>query len=165
MAGRTARLLHAPCPNHYLGRYKFRCIALRRKGVLNGGMSKTILVADDSATMRLMVRQLLEGRYSEVAVHEAIDGVDAIEETLGPDLILMDFSMPRLNGLEAAAAIKKAMADTPIIMFTVHADALVPLCAAIGVDVISKPEGIPRLLERVDALFPPTITAKAAQAG
>ncbi len=123
-------------------------------------MPKTILIADDSATMRLSVRMLLEGRHTDLKVREAIDGVDAIEKakTFRPNLILLDLAMPRLNGAEAAAVLKNDMPETPVILFTMntdlHADSL---CAAIGVDFISKADGVSKLLECVDALFPPAL--------
>jgi len=124
-------------------------------------MGKTFLVADDSASMRLAVRFLLEGRHPELTVQEAVDGVDAIQRAkqTRPDLILLDLAMPRLNGAEAATILKTTLPETPIILFTMytdlHADAL---CGFIGVDFISKVDGIPKLLERVDALLPPTLT-------
>ena len=122
-------------------------------------MAKTILIADDSASMRLSVRLLLEGRHRELVVREAVDGVDAIEKakTAKPDLILLDLAMPQLNGAEAATVLKNVMPETPVILFTMytdlHADSV---CAAIGVDFISKADGVSKLLERVDALLPPT---------
>jgi CheY-like chemotaxis protein len=122
---------------------------------------KTILIADDSASMRLSVRFLLQGRHTQLKVREAVDGVDAIEKakTFQPDLILLDLAMPRLNGAEAATVLKNAMPETPIILFTMNTDLYADtLCAAIGIDFISKVDGIPKLLERVDALLPPTVT-------
>ena len=121
-------------------------------------MAKTILVADDSASVRLTVRLLLEQRHKELVVREAVDGVDAIENAKKskPDLILLDLAMPRLNGAEAATILKNDLPDTPVILFTytdVRADSL---CTAIGVDFISKIDGLPKLLERVDALLPTT---------
>ena len=127
-------------------------------------MAKTVLIADDSASMRLSVRFLLQGRHSGLVVREAVDGLDAIEKAKKskPDLILLDLSMPRLNGAEAAAVLKNEMPQTPLVLFTMtelHAD---NLCAAIDVDFISKVDGIPKLLERVDALLPPPLANEGA---
>ncbi len=121
-------------------------------------MGKTVLIADDSAKMRLSVRLLLQDRHTELVVREAVDGVDAIEKAKKsrPDLILLDLAMPRLNGIEAATVLKNAMPGTPVILFTMYADMLSEaLCKAIGVVCISKTDGVPMLLERVDALLPP----------
>ena len=124
---------------------------------ISTGFVPTVLIADDSASMRRSVRFLLERRHSELVVSEAVDGADAIEKAkqTQPDLILLDLAMPRLNGAEAATVLKKTLPEIPIILFTMytdlHADSL---CGFIGVDFISKVDGIPKLLERVDALLP-----------
>jgi len=126
---------------------------------------KTVLIADDSAAMRLSVRLLLQGRYRELMVREAIDGIDAVEKAkkTKPDLILLDLAMPRLNGAEAAAVLKNAMPETPVILFTLNTDLYADaLSAALGVDFISKVDGIPKLLERVDALLPPALPNEGA---
>ena len=119
-------------------------------------MVKTVLVADDSASVRLTVRLLLEQRYKELVVREAVDGTDAIEKAkkLKPDLILLDLAMPQLNGAEAAAILKNDLPETPVILFTYTDLTADSLCAAIGIDFISKIDGLPKLLERVDALLP-----------
>ena len=107
--------------------------------------------------MRRSVRFLLERRHPELTLQEAVNGVDAIEtaKQTRPDLILLDLAMPELNGAEAASGLKNSLPKTPIILFTMytdlHADSL---SAFIGVDFISKVDGIPKLLERVDALLP-----------
>ena len=91
-------------------------------------------------------------------MREAVDGSDAIEEARRskPDLIILDLSMPRLNGAEAATVLKNDMPETPVILFSMNTDIVAEtLCEAIGVEFISKVDGISRLLERVDALFPP----------
>jgi CheY-like chemotaxis protein len=120
---------------------------------------KTVLIADDSSSVRLSVRLVLEGRHKELMVREAVDGLDAVEKAkkLRPDLILLDLAMPRLNGAEAAAVLKNEMPETPVILFTLTDLPIDSLCAAIDVDFISKADGISKLLERVDALFPHTL--------
>jgi CheY-like chemotaxis protein len=120
---------------------------------------KTVLIADDSASVRLSVRLVLEGRHKELMVREAVDGMDAVEKAkkLRPDLILLDLAMPRLNGAEVAAVLKNEMPETPVILFTLTDLPIDSLCAAIDVDFISKADGISKLLERVDALFSQTL--------
>jgi CheY-like chemotaxis protein len=122
-------------------------------------VAKTILIADDSASVRLSVRLVLEGRHKQLVVREAVDGMDAVEKAkkLRPDLILLDLAMPRLNGAEVAAVLKNEMPETPVILFTLTDLPIDSLCAAIDVDFISKADGISKLLERVDALFPQTL--------
>jgi len=79
-----------------------------------------ILVVDDSSVVRQQLRRLLE-RYPEWEVcGEAIDGREAIEKVseLKPDLVLLDFAMPVLNGLKSAQSILKQFPETLILLFT-----------------------------------------------
>jgi Response regulator containing a CheY-like receiver domain and an HTH DNA-binding domain len=120
--------------------------------------AKTVLVADDRASMRRAVKFLLERRHAELMVQEAVDGVDAIEKAkqTKPDLILLDLAMPRLNGAEAATILRNTLPGTPIILFSMYTDLHAEsLSGFLGVEFISKVDGLPKLLERVDALLPP----------
>jgi CheY-like chemotaxis protein len=137
--------------------YRIICIASNIEESLTYFVAKTVLIADDSASMRLSVRLLLEGRHPELSVREAVDGVDAIQKAKAaqPDLILLDLAMPRLNGAEAATILKNDMPETPVILFTLTDLHIDSLSAAIDVDLISKADGVSKLLERVDALLPP----------
>ena len=71
-------------------------------------MSKSILIVDDSLPVRRMLRSFVESRTHFEVCGEAVNGRDAIEKarTLHPDLIVMDLSMPVMNGLEAGAVLK-----------------------------------------------------------
>jgi CheY-like chemotaxis protein len=139
--------------------YRFRRIASASNRDSNlRVVSRSVMIADDSASMRRSVRFLLERHCKELRIGEAVDGVDAIEKARGtkPDLILLDLAMPRLNGVEAASILKRILPKTPIILFTMHTDLHADsLSAFINVDSVSKVDGVSRLLERVDALLPP----------
>jgi DNA-binding NarL/FixJ family response regulator len=98
--------------------------------------SKRILIVDDHALVRRVLRSFLESWTHFKVCGEAINGRDAIEKarTLSPDLIVMDFSMPIMNGLEAGAVLKAILPQVPIIMCTVHDTAAMKVQAlAVGV--------------------------------
>jgi PAS domain S-box-containing protein len=81
-----------------------------------------ILVADDHEVIRRGVCSLLAaGRGVEIC-GEAVDGQDAVEKAhqLHPDLVIMDVSMPNLNGLEATRVIRRNLPDTQILILTQH---------------------------------------------
>jgi DNA-binding NarL/FixJ family response regulator len=109
------------------------------------GMSKSILIVDDSDTMRKFTRLFVESQVDLEVCGEAVDGVDGIEKAkaLKPDLILLDLAMPGMNGVEAASIIKRTMPHTRIIIFTLYAESLgKSLASIVGVDaVLSKPDG------------------------
>jgi DNA-binding NarL/FixJ family response regulator len=74
---------------------------------------------------------------------------------LRPDLVLLDLSMPEMNGVEAASVLKKMMPNVRIIVFTMFSENIGrSLTSAIGVDmVLSKPDGMRALVEAIDGLL------------
>ena len=85
-------------------------------------LTKQILIADDHEVMRLGIRNLLESRPSWNICAEACNGQEAVEKALQlePDIIIMDITMPTMNGLEAASLITQSRPDIPIILFSLH---------------------------------------------
>lgn len=81
-----------------------------------------IVIAEDHTILREGLKALLVSDSKFKVVGEAEDGRDAIRlaEKLAPDLILMDLSMPRMNGMDAIAEIKKRLSDIKIVVLTVH---------------------------------------------
>ncbi|MBC2717228.1 MAG: response regulator transcription factor [Desulfobacteraceae bacterium] len=81
-----------------------------------------IVIAEDHTILREGLRALLCTDPEFDVVGEAADGLEAIRcvDNLTPDLVLMDLSMPRMNGLEAIREIKKQNPETKIIALTVH---------------------------------------------
>ena len=81
-----------------------------------------ILTADDSPPVRCGLRTLLGLNSDWQVCGEAVDGVDAVQKAheLAPDLILMDFSMPQMDGVQAAREIAKSGTDIPILLFTLN---------------------------------------------
>jgi DNA-binding NarL/FixJ family response regulator len=122
-------------------------------------MSNGLLIVDDDAIVRSALRSFVEADGYRVC-GEAADGAEAIERAreLQPDLILLDLAMPRLNGAEVAGILKKEMPRVKIVLFTMYADQFgEKLASAVGIHVVlSKPEGLSVLSERLKALLNPT---------
>ncbi|HZH90408.1 MAG TPA: response regulator [Pyrinomonadaceae bacterium] len=88
----------------------------------NGNAKLTVLVVEDFADNRFMMRRLLE--MSGYRVLEAVDGKEAVDvaESSRPDLILMDLSLPRLDGLDATRRIREldGLSRIPIVAVSAH---------------------------------------------
>jgi two-component system response regulator NreC len=81
-----------------------------------------VLIADDHTIVRSGVRLLLEGEPDIEVVGEALDGSEALAlaETLRPDVVLMDITMPGIDGLEATRQIKARWPDIKVLALTMH---------------------------------------------
>jgi DNA-binding NarL/FixJ family response regulator len=84
----------------------------------------SILLADDFSTWCSKVRSFLQSETKWKIVFEACDGLEAVQKTveLHPDIVLLDISMPRLNGIDAARRICQLLPDSKIIILTQNAD-------------------------------------------
>jgi CheY-like chemotaxis protein len=86
-------------------------------------MPRSIFIVDDSSDIRAGIRRQLEVSGFEVC-GEAGDGIDALDKLsrLRPDLIILDMSMPRMNGVDAARQLKHMCPNVPVILYTAFAD-------------------------------------------
>lgn len=115
-------------------------------------MSKNILVVDDAAFMRMMIKDILTKNGYNV-VGEAENGLKAVEKynELKPDLVLMDITMPELDGIQALKQIKAQHPGAAIIMCSAMGQqAMVIESIQAGArDFIVKPFQADRVLEAV----------------
>jgi DNA-binding NarL/FixJ family response regulator len=85
-------------------------------------MALRILIVDDHAIVRRGIRSLLESHDGWEVCGEATTGRDGVEQCrqLRPDVVVMDLSLPELNGLDATRQILKSAPDTEVLMLTMH---------------------------------------------
>ena len=81
-----------------------------------------ILIADDHEVVRFGVRQILEGRANWEVVAEASDGKEAVAMAIetNPDVCVVDYSLPLMNGLEVTRQIRMRVPQSEILIFTMH---------------------------------------------
>lgn len=119
-------------------------------------MSKTVLIVDDAAFMRMMIKDILtKNGYSVVG--EAENGAMAFEKykDLKPDLVTMDITMPEVDGISAVKEIKSFDAAARIIMCSAMGQQAMVIDAiqAGAIDFIVKPFQPERVLEAVGKAF------------
>jgi DNA-binding NarL/FixJ family response regulator len=87
-------------------------------------LTTRILIADDHEVVRAGLRRVLECQPSWEVVAEAADGVEAIGKAIEtkPNVVVLDYSMPRINGLEATRQIRARLPKTEVLMFTAYDD-------------------------------------------
>jgi CheY-like chemotaxis protein len=119
-----------------------------------------VLVVEDNAFMRKMVRSLLIN-IGVKKVYEAADGIAGLEQirAVGPDVIVLDWEMPLLNGPELVRIVRSPgvfpTPDIPIIMLTAHGDrARIVEAVRIGVnEFLCKPVSAKMLADRLTSIF------------
>jgi CheY-like chemotaxis protein len=119
-------------------------------------MPRRVLIVDDSRVVRKAVSRLFANAGFTIC-GEAEDGKQAVEQAkkMRPDLIVLDFSMPIMNGIQAAKTLKRLMPDVPMILYTAHAGAALEEEAyAAGVaSVVSKDQDTSDLITKAHVLL------------
>jgi two-component system response regulator AlgR len=121
-------------------------------------VQRRVLVADDDG----LVRKLLSNLFKDEAGYELCAAAKNGEEAIAlaklhqPDLIILDFSMPVMNGVEAARELKKIMPNVPIILFTLFSPAATELALGeFSVDRIVPKAELSHLMTHIRQLAPP----------
>jgi YesN/AraC family two-component response regulator len=121
-------------------------------------MPKTILVADDNAAIRKGLCEMFEIEEDYDLCAEATNGAEAIAlaKQWRPDLIILDLSMPEMNGFDAAREIKRIMPDVRIILFTLYAETVRKQLMRVNspIDLIVSKTDSANLLKHVRSLIP-----------
>ncbi len=118
-------------------------------------MAKKILLVDDAAFMRKMIKDTLtKAGYTDI--YEAEDGAKAVEKynEIKPDLVLMDITMPNMDGLEALKAIRAADPGANVVMCSAMGQETMVIDAirSGAKDFIVKPFKIERVLKTVTSI-------------
>jgi two-component system, NarL family, invasion response regulator UvrY len=115
-----------------------------------------ILVVDDNPAVRHYLRAILEQQNSWQVYSEARTGEEALRrvQESAPDLILLDFQMPDMNGLDVAREIYRSCPAIPILMVTIHmSNQLAAAARALGVRGICAKSDVGSITEAVQALL------------
>jgi DNA-binding NarL/FixJ family response regulator len=119
-------------------------------------MAARILIADDNPYVRRALRSLLERHEDWQVCGEAIDGRDAIQKAqqLSPDLVVLDFLMPGLNGLEAAREINESVPGARVLMCSMYVSPqLTDAARKSGIRGAVSKTGISQLTKGVEAVL------------
>jgi len=121
-----------------------------------------ILIAEDRVKMRNTLRSLFL-LYSKWDIcGEAEDGEQAIDAAvaLRPDVVLLDYKMPKRDGIDAASEIKKRLPNTPVVLFTLYKNSeLESQARKAGVRaVVGKEEGVIKLLSTIQDQLTPSLS-------
>jgi DNA-binding NarL/FixJ family response regulator len=120
-------------------------------------MVKNVLVVDDSPSIREALRELFKREADFNVCGEAGNGREAIEkaQALHPDLVVIDLSMPVMNGLDAARVLKRLMPSLRLIMYSAFGDRFVEQQARlIGIsELVSKSEPVAVLVGKARSLL------------
>lgn len=115
-------------------------------------VSRRILIVDDAAFMRMMIKEILTKHGYEV-VGEAVNGVQAVEkyQELKPDLVTLDITMPEMDGIEALKRIRQIDPQAKVIMCSAMGQQAMVIDAiqAGAKDFIVKPFQADRVIEAV----------------
>lgn len=130
-----------------------------------------VLLADDHKVVRDGLRLLVDGQRDMRVVGEAGNGKEALRQArdLKPDVVVMDLSMPELNGLQATERLKAERPEIKVVALTVHEDPsyLLQLCRAGAVGYVLKRSAGDDLIQAIRTVagggmqFDPTLASKA----
>jgi DNA-binding NarL/FixJ family response regulator len=121
-------------------------------------MNLRILIIDDSVTMRRITAAIVSSRHGWTVCGEAEDGLSGVQkfQELKPDLVLLDFGMPGINGIETASRMSTVNPRVPIILFTVWDwERLAGAAAKAGIYALVSKREAWTLLARIESASAP----------
>jgi DNA-binding NarL/FixJ family response regulator len=122
-----------------------------------GAVPHNVLIVDDSPDVRHIVRTFLERDTAFTVCGEAPDGLEAIKKAqeLKPDLVLLDLSMPGMNGIETAMVLRRLLPKIHIVLFSNYTDQLgTTLASAVGIDLVLSKGSLADMAKSLKGLAP-----------
>lgn len=119
-------------------------------------MTTRILIADDSRTVRHSLHGLLERHLDWKVCADAVDGTDAIAKAqqFKPDVVVLDFFMPGMTGVEAARELKRVLPSVPVLIITLEITAqLVEQAKSVGIRGAVQKSDTGEMIRGVEALL------------
>jgi DNA-binding NarL/FixJ family response regulator len=113
-----------------------------------------ILVADDNEVVRHGLKQLLSQHAGWEICGEAVDGQEAVEKarSLSPDIVVLDFAMPVLNGIEAARQIHKTRPSIRFVLCSMYMDSqLASVAREVGITSVLSKSNVGQVIKGVEA--------------
>ena len=119
-------------------------------------MTARILIADDSVAVRRSLHGLLEQNPDWKVCGEAVDGADVVAKAqrFKPDIIVIDFLMPHMTGIEAAGTIRRLLPCIPILIFTMDiTDQLIEQAKSVGIKGAVQKSNTKEMMRAIAALL------------
>jgi two-component system chemotaxis response regulator CheB len=119
-------------------------------------MDLRILIVDDSVSMRRIIATIVSSHSGWTICGEAEGGLSGIEkfQELSPDLVLLDFGMPDINGIEAASRMSTANPTVPLILFTIwDLEGLERTTAKAGICAVVQKSEAWKLIAQIETVF------------
>ena len=116
-----------------------------------------IIIADDAADVRALIARVVARLYPAVTISAVNDGLDALQryEQQGADLLIADYDMPRLNGLDLVRTLRARQVTIPIVMVSALPTSEQQALAAGATRFVVKPFSISQLTQILTTLLPP----------
>jgi len=116
---------------------------------------KRILIADDHESVLRRVRGMIESHPGWEICGDAVTGRQTVAQAvaLKPDVVVLDFAMPQMDGLKAAAAIKTLLPNVPILMFTMYCSAVISEAERHGISRVIDKAKSGALLTAIEEVF------------
>lgn len=128
-------------------------MALGQPEARSSALGARILIADDFAGWRSMVRELVDHSSKWRVIGEACNGLEAVEKAaeLRPDIAILDLGLPGMNGIEAATLIRQRSRQTAIVFLSENADADIQQAALkVGHAYVLKHDANTKLLPAIE---------------